>query len=646
MADWQTKLLNEYIARSNDVVLITENEPLDAPHGPRIVFANEAVERVTGYSVEEVIGQTPRMFQGRDTDRQELDRIRAALEKEQPVYAEVLNYTKSGTPIWLEVNISPVSADHGEITHYLAIQRDITARKQAQLDREKADERFHLITGATKDVIWDWNIERDEVWRSESYQRQYGHAAGLVSIGKSSWAQHVEDEDRNRVLASLRAFLNSAEHLWSAEYRFRDKEGRLHWVSDRAMAERDRTGKAHRLIGVVEDITHRKMLEERLSQAERLDSLGKLTGGIAHDFNNLLTVVLGNSERLAEQLPEGRHKEMAELSLSACESASALVSRLLAFARRQPLVPKPVNLNERLGDTAILVSRTLPETIAVRFVDAPKTHAAQVDSAQFDTAVLNLCLNARDAMPDGGEITLDLQDVVLDAAYTERDGELQPGAYVMVTVTDTGTGMSPETVERAFEPFYTTKEHGAGTGLGLSMVYGFVKQSGGHVAIYSEEGIGTSVKMFFPQAERDAEENAEDEPCADTGLPPLKLLVVEDNQFVLAYAERLLGELGMDVHAVSTADEAMDVLEGDRPFDLLFTDIVLPGGLDGVQLAERAGQTRPGLPVLFTTGYTTNSILVRERLDPSVSVLTKPYRKAALIEKIREVLDHQKQTRG
>ena len=337
---------------------------------------------------------------------------------------------------------------------------------------------------------------------------------------------------------------------------------------------------------------------------------------------------------------------MAELSLSACESASALVSRLLAFARRQPLVPKPVNLNERLGDTAILVSRTLPETIAVRFVDAPKTHAAQVDSAQFDTAVLNLCLNARDAMPDGGEITLDLQDVVLDAAYTERDGELQPGAYVMVTVTDTGTGMSPETVERAFEPFYTTKEHGAGTGLGLSMVYGFVKQSGGHVAIYSEEGIGTSVKMFFPQAERDAEENAEDEPCADTGLPPLKLLVVEDNQFVLAYAERLLGELGMDVHAVSTADEAMDVLEGDRPFDLLFTDIVLPGGLDGVQLAERAGQTRPGLPVLFTTGYTTNSILVRERLDPSVSVLTKPYRKAALIEKIREVLDHQKQTRG
>ncbi len=646
MADWQTKLLNEYIARSNDVVLITENEPLDAPHGPRIVFANEAVERVTGYSVEEVIGQTPRMFQGRDTDRQELDRIRAALEKEQPVHAEVLNYTKSGTPIWLEVNISPVSADHGEITHYLAIQRDITARKQAQLDREKADERFHLITGATKDVIWDWNIERDEVWRSESYQRQYGHAAGLVSVGKSSWTQHVEDEDRNRVLASLRAFLNSAEHLWSAEYRFRDKEGRLHWVSDRAMAERDRTGKAHRLIGVVEDITHRKMLEERLSQAERLDSLGKLTGGIAHDFNNLLTVVLGNSERLAEQLPEGRHKEMAELSLSACESASALVSRLLAFARRQPLVPKPVNLNERLGDTAILVSRTLPETIAVRFVDAPKTHAAQVDSAQFDTAVLNLCLNARDAMPDGGEITLDLQDVVLDAAYTERDGELQPGAYVMVTVTDTGTGMSPETVERAFEPFYTTKEHGAGTGLGLSMVYGFVKQSGGHVAIYSEEGIGTSVKMFFPQAERDAEENAEDEPCADTGLPPLKLLVVEDNQFVLAYAERLLGELGMDVHAVSTADEAMDVLEGDRPFDLLFTDIVLPGGLDGVQLAERARQTRPGLPVLFTTGYTTNSILVRERLDPSVSVLTKPYRKAALIEKIREVLDHQKQTRG
>lgn len=638
---WKIKLLEAHLERSKDIVLITEAFPLDAPRGPRIIFANPAIEHVTGYTVEEVTGQTPRMFQGPLTQEIELRRIRQALEAKKPIRTELINYTKSGETFWLEVDISPVSLDHGQVTHFIAVQRDISKRKKAQSERELADERFRLITGATKDVVWDWNVPSDEVWRSENYRRQFGHAAGLSKSGHTSWSENIAAEDRERVLASMQRFLHSNSDNWAEEYRFADASGRYIWVADRAMVVRNPQGHPLRLIGIMADITERRELEDRLAQAQRLESLGKLTGGIAHDFNNLLTVLLGNSEYLSENVPEGPLKEVAELSLSACQNGSDLVARLLTFARRQALAPVSADLNRQLARSLPLLARTLPESIDIRLIPAPDIKAAKVDLAQFDSAILNLCLNARDAMPDGGEITIDLTDVVLDDDYAEKDIELQPGDYVMVTVTDTGEGMTSETVERAFEPFYTTKAHGAGSGLGLSTVYGFMKQSGGHVSIYSEPGVGTAVRLYFPTAETLPQELRQDAVCSDGGLPPIKVLIVEDNAFVLAHAKRLLSELGLKSVSATNAKEALDLIKDDPDISLLFTDIILPGGVDGVSLASQAASLRPDLPVLFTTGYTTSSIVVQERFDKSVSVLTKPYRKVELITKIRAVLDNQ-----
>ncbi|MEQ8558134.1 MAG: ATP-binding protein [Henriciella sp.] len=534
------------------------------------------------------------------------------------------------------VDLSRHLHDDGKLQPHIP-SKPAATNSQGTEDRQRAVDRFNMITQATRDVVWEWDLSTNTVWRSETYEKEYGHAPEPENSGPEGI--HIHDEDRERILSSLRTFLKGNTDLWSEEYRLMAADGEVKWVSDRAMADRGPDGEAQRIIGLMTDITTSRLLEERIKRAERLESLGELTGGIAHDFNNLLTVLLGTSERLADRLPEGQLKEMAELSLSACESGSELVKRLLAFARRQSLLPTAVDLGERLSETAPLLQRSLTESIALDLISGPDLEQATLDVAQFDTALLNLCLNAKDAMPQGGNITIELANVTLNSSCLLEETDVQPGAYVMVAVSDTGEGMEEYTLEHAFEPFFTTKPPSTGSGLGLSMVYGFVKQSGGHIAIDSQKGKGTTVRMYFPTAGglpktiRQREENTRED------LPEMTVLIVEDNAFVLAHAKRLLNELGMTTISAATAGEALELLESTPQISFLFTDIILPGGMNGVELAEEARMLRPGLPTLYTTGYTTNSIVAKEHLDPTVSILPKPYRRANLVDKIREVLE-------
>jgi PAS domain S-box-containing protein len=398
-------------------------------------------------------------------------------------------------------------------------------------------------------------------------------------------------------------------------------------------------GRRH-FIATIRDLTDRRATEEQLRQAQKMEAVGELTGGVAHDFNNLLTVVLGNAEMLAEGLEDlPRMRVLAETTRDAAQRGAELTRRLLAFSRRQALQPVALDLNRLVLDVEKLLRRTLGEHIEIETVLHGGLWRVHVDPAQLEAALVNLALNARDAMGESGKLTIETANARLDDHYAAAHSEVTPGQYVVATVTDTGTGMPPEVRERAFEPFFTTKEVGKGTGLGLSMVYGFVKQSGGHVKIYSEEGQGTAVKIYLPRVLLAAAA-----PTATTMLERIPtgsetILVVEDDGPVREYVTIQLGELGYVVHEAEDGPAALRMLEDVERVDLLLTDVVMPGGMNGRQLAERAQALQPGLKVLYTSGYTEDAIIHHGRLDPGVQLLTKPFRKVELARKVRAVLD-------
>jgi PAS domain S-box-containing protein len=382
-----------------------------------------------------------------------------------------------------------------------------------------------------------------------------------------------------------------------------------------------------------------RRLASRITRIERLKAIGELTGGIAHDFNNLLTVILGNAELMAKILPEEhRVARLAKMTATAALRGADLTNHLLAFARRQALSPSATDVGALMRGMRPLLGRTLGEHIKLKVSCDDTAWPAMVDPSQLESAVLNLCINARDAMPNGGRLTIEVINVDLDATYVESQDELITGAYVMVAVSDTGVGMTPEVLESAFEPFFTTKEVGEGSGLGLSMVYGFAKQSRGHVRMYSEPGHGASVKLYLPRAEESAESLRESE--EDTELPrgSEHVLLVEDNELVRLHVADQLHELGYRVTLANNGAEALEILRTHNHFDLLFTDVVMPGGLNGPDLAREAHKLNPNLPVLFTSGYTDGSINHGSRPDPAFPILTKPYRNRDLALRIRQAL--------
>lgn len=393
------------------------------------------------------------------------------------------------------------------------------------------------------------------------------------------------------------------------------------------------------VLAIVRDVTEQKSLQTQVREMQRLESVGRLTGGIAHDFNNLLAVIMGSVELVCERLPKGSETaQIADEALDAVRRGAELVRRLLAFARKQHLEPTAVNLNDRLPGIVPMLERTLGEKVRVQVKPAEQLWSARIDPTQVDDALVNLAINARDAMPGGGTLTVETDNVVLDEDYAAQHVEVVPGDYVMLAVSDTGTGMPPDVVARAFEPFFTTKGEGEGTGLGLSQVFGWVKQSGGHIKIYSELGHGTTVKLYLPRASE--EEGREDQapPQEEKGRGHETILLVEDNAHVRRTAIRQLAGLGYSVIDADHAEAALDKIRSGGEFDLLLTDVVMPGGMNGYELAAAAEELRPGLKVLFTSGYTELAAngLKRSRKGPLIS---KPYTKSDLGRAIRSALD-------
>lgn len=543
-----------------------------------------------------------------------------------------------------------------------------------------AMELLALAEEAGRLGLFEWNVPRGTVHLSPKFLALYGITE--FDGRYESWLQFVFREDVPRIVDLLdNAFAAQAREC-PAEFRItRQTDGVLRWMEVRSIIFYDEQQKPLRVVGVNVDITERKralvqmhafteMLEEQvkertrqleeenearrkaeeaLRQAQKMEAIGQLTGGIAHDFNNLLTIVLGGLDTIGRQIPLlppsaglPRIVKARDMAVQGVHRAVTLTRRLLAFARRQPLAPKPLDANKLVGGMTEFLQRTLGETVALETALLAGLWRAYADEHELENALLNLALNARDATPNGGKVTIETANCHLDETYVSMLSEpVASGQYVMIAVADTGVGMGKETIERAFEPFFTTKDAGKGTGLGLSQVYGFVRQSAGHVKIYSESGEGTTVKIYLPRYF--GREEYQDERQGGTeksgAIGAEAILVAEDDEELRAFTTEFLSELGYRVLDAPNGTTALEIIGREETVDLLFTDVVMRGGISGRELADEALRRRPGLKVLFTTGYTRNAIVHHGRLDPGVNLISKPYTPTELSVKIRALLD-------
>jgi PAS domain S-box-containing protein len=609
-----------------------------------MVYLSDAFETITGYPPDEVINNRKIDY---DTITHPDDRARVTAQIHDAV-ANARNFQveyriikKDGEECWVLEQGSDVRDEQGNVIAVEGYITDITQEKQVDALIRQSEQRFQLLSKATNDAIWDWDIQTDTLWWNEGFAGLFGYPEEEIEPTIEFWAQHVHPDEREKIVNSLDKAVADKAISWQANYRFVRKDGSIAHVMDRGYVIYDElTGEAIRMVGGITDITERLHLEEQLRQSQRLESVGQLTGGVAHDFNNLLTVIIGNADIIHQSLPDDSNlRGLAAMIEEAAGRGAELTSSLLAFARRQPLDPKNIDVNALLNGLQTLLVRALGEEIRCEYVLADELWLAQVDPGQLENAILNLTLNARDAMPDGGKLMIETENLHLTQDYAQRH-DVSAGDYVMVAVSDSGHGIAAAQLDKVFEPFYTTKTKEKGTGLGLAMVYGFIKQSHGHINIYSEVGQGTTVRLYLPKATDSIDELNHISEQKQLPAGNEHILVVEDDALVREYVVSQLELLGYQVHTAVDGHAALALLAQDIEVDLLFTDVVMPNGLSGRELADAARQQRPGLRVLYTSGYTENSIVHHGRLDSGVLLLSKPYSRDELAKKIRQALMH------
>jgi PAS domain S-box-containing protein len=611
---------------------------------------NSGAVRLKGYSAEEIIGKSFSEFYTPEDRAIGLPQRALQIARETGRFSsEGWRMRKDGSRFWALVVLDAVRDEDGDLIGFAKVTRDITERQQAHEDLLQSERRYRQLIEAVVDyAIFQLDPQGYITTWNPGAQRIKGYAPDEI-IGKH-FSQFYTTGDLELGIPK-HALAEAAEKgRFEAEgWRVR-KDGTKFWASVVIDRIKDDAGNLVGFAKVTRDITERRVAQEQLKEvqdqlvaSQKLEAVGQLSGGIAHDFNNLLMIVTGNletAERQARQLGNANLQRALAHAKRGAQRAAALTSRLLAFSRRQPLDPKPLNLNNFLNALQEFLQRTLGERIEVQTVGSAGLWLIEIDINHLESAIVNLAINARDAMPDGGKLTVEAVNISADEWYCRLNPEIVPGQYVVLSVTDTGAGMSEDILNHAFEPFFTTKEAGQGTGLGLSQVYGFVKQSGGHVKIYSEVGQGTTIKMYFPRYHgASAPLSDEHEEPFPEGDKLENILVVEDDADLRTYVADVLHDLNYQVIAASSAQSALTILMQDQPsIDLMLTDVVMPG-INGRELGKRATQIRPGLKVLYMTGYSSNAVVHQGRLDEGVDLLEKPVSQAKLALRVRQLLD-------
>jgi PAS domain S-box-containing protein len=529
----------------------------------------------------------------------------------------------------------------------IALREQVTERERAEAERE---EREMLLQSTAKNSkigygVWD---ERENGYStiSEEFAQMMGLTIEQFKVRFSSWKEELEavhPEDRERYHAYEEAY-DADPAITQIEYRLVRPDGEIIHVREIMQPIWDETGQLIQNIITNQDITEQKQIEEQLRQAQKMEAVGQLTGGIAHDFNNLLAVIIGNLELVEGEIEQNAEaSEWVEIAIAAAERGAGLTQRLLAFSRKQALRPTALDTNALVQSMLDLLRRTIGERIEIELVRDAGLWKSLVDPNQLENAILNLAINARDAMSAGGKLTITTSNARIDDDYARAQADVEPGQYVLITVSDTGSGMPDDVQKRAFEPFYTTKDVGLGSGLGLSMVYGFIKQSGGHVSVYSEVGAGTTIRLFLPRFS--GEGTPESVPIDVSELLKANgevVLVVEDDDELRSLLVRVLRSLDYEVLETNSGAPALEILRSATEVDLLLTDVVLPERMSGVELAEEALRVQPDLHVLYMSGYTEDAILHQRRLVDGAPFLQKPFRMAEIARAARKALASKK----
>ena len=621
----------------------------------RIVATNGQWSKDLGHAFGDVEGRMFTELLAPDSRERFVKQVLPAYMRSGVCRDEVLTVMrKDGAPARMLLSMNAYRGDKGRIERSVCMLTEPVSVAVAPANQAGEDRRFRnafdtaahgmALVSPTGQIVHAnaafWNILKGKP------------AEGAAT----AFDDLLQQDDRAVFLQGISDLIQGGRSSWQHGLRFQCPDGKAVNCATSVVLARNDNGDIEHLTIQIADNTDKVQAERNLQQAQKMEAIGQLTGGLAHDFNNLLTVVIGNLELLEGRLATDDRgaKRLAE-AIAAARKGSDLTRQMLAFARKQVLEPTVVKINELIGGISPLIARTIGETVELKAIAMDGEPKAMIDASQLESAVLNLSINARDAMPKGGLLTIETQPAYLDAAYAARHPEVTPGHYVMVAVSDTGSGMTPELLEKVFQPFFTTKGNGKGSGLGLSMVYGFIKQSGGHISVYSEVGHGTSIKMFLPRrfapgeavpevagAVSAAPAIAEPEAAAPAPKTAAKILVVEDQEAVRAVACGFLADFGYDIVEAEDGLQALARLQENPDVDLMFSDVVMPGGMNGFDLAQAARSIRPGLKIVHTSGYPKGAMVHQE--EPRFRegfIIMKPYRREDLQKIIRDALDIQ-----
>jgi PAS domain S-box-containing protein len=633
----------------------------------RMISANAAWCDALGYLPSDVVGRSFSEFLPQESRSRLVTEIYPKfLVSSSYRNGEILIHRKDGSLATVVLSMTAYRGDKGRLERSVCMLEDITEKKIAQIKTNRGDQRFR---GAFDAAAHGMAVvsPTGKIEAANSAMTAFLNRADL-STSTYGFEELLHKDDRGQFLNGMRQLLMGEVPVLQQELRYSTSEGRIvHGATSIALVKNEK-GETEQLIVQITDTSEKKLVNERLQKAQKMEAIGQLTGGLAHDFNNLLTVIIGNLQLLDGKLAgDERSEKRVSEAIVAARKGSDLTHQLLAFARKQELEPRDVGVNGLVQGMAPLVSRTIGENIELKVDCMDGDPHSLIDPSQLESAILNLSINARDAMGNNGRLTIETQPAYLDAEYAAKNPDVTPGQYVMVAVSDNGCGMSSELQEKIFQPFFTTKAPGSGTGLGLAMVYGFIKQSGGHISVYSEVGHGTSVKMYLPRRMRSAEVasvpkaeatvfegfessakaevtaivEAAPEPVAQPVRRP-KILVVEDQEAVRAVACGFLEDFGYDVIEAGDGFQALAQLQENDDIDLMFTDVVMPGGMNGFDLAQAAQSLKPNLKIVHTSGYPKGAMVHQD--EPRFKngfIIMKPYRREELQKIIRDALDIQ-----
>jgi len=638
----QFRLLETCVSHLNDIVLITEAEPIDEP-GPRILFVNDAFVRLTGYTREEAIGRSPRMLQGPKTQRDALNRIRSAVSAGKPVREEVINYSKSGEEYWLEMDIVPVANDAGQFTHLVAIERDVTQRKRAEAALRASEAMMATAQRIAHVGSWEMDLILDEPdantlrWSDEMF-RIAGFEPGTVEVTKELFFQLAHPEDHAAIRLAMAAAIR--DHLpYSVIHRLIRPDGQERILQEEAQIVLDESGgRVLKMVGIAHDITERKQLEQQMLRAQRLESIGTLASGIAHDLNNVLAPIMMSIDLLKLKGRDPREMKILTAIESSAKRGADLVKQVLYFARGVTGEKLIVQLGHQLHEVEKIAQDTFPKNIRINSTIPADLWTIQGDATQMDQVLLNLCVNARDAMPNGGTLKLSASNVMLDDHYVSLNPEARPGRYVLIQVEDTGSGIVPSVLDRIFEPFFTTKEMGKGTGLGLSTTLGIVKSHGGFIRVYSGADMGTKFCVYLP-----SQSMAEPDPVSPkpVELPRGQgelILVVDDDAAVRQITQHTLEAFGYQVLLAEDGTEAVSLFASRmQDIALVLTDMMMPV-MDGPMTIQALMRMQPNVRIIAASGLSANGMVAKAAKAGVRHFLPKPYTAEVMLHTLQKAL--------